>query len=65
MITLLPFTGANVTVGKVSATVTASEAVIDELRLAVTVADPFGSVTASISGIVAVQPVPAELTVAV
>src|SRR5207248_1726271 len=70
LITLLPSTNATVTAGPVSATVTLWVAIADELPLASvtwadTVAVPLASASASVEGIVALQPVPAAFTVAV
>ncbi len=69
LMTLLPSTAAMVTVGPVSATVTVWVASGDTLPLASvtcadTVAVPFASAVASVEGMVAVQAVPALLTVA-
>src|SRR5271154_6142040 len=71
LIILSPATGVViVTVGPVSATVTLWVAIADLLPLtsvtcADTVAVPLASTVASAAGIVALQPVPASLTVAV
>src|ERR1700684_669724 len=65
---LLPSTGAIVLVGPLSATVTAWVAVawlpLASVIVAATVAVPLASAVASVAGIVALQGVPAPLTVA-